>query len=150
MGGGTSGLFPATKGAKPHQMSLTPDPVSVYHRRPTYAIGRGGDVGAEIGGAAGESVRIAIRNRTLLLTPSDVLRKCLHWRIGAVSEGTLVCWMQGKLNNSRYHMVPLQLRFALIEYVSKLKAARSVGKGYDIATFHTLIVQLEKELESMK
>lgn len=150
MGGGTSGLFPTTKGAKPHQMSLTPDPVSVRYRRPTYAMDRGEGIGVGVGSAGEDGGRIAIKNRTLLLTPSDVLRKCLHWRISAISEGDLVRWIQGKLNNSRYHMVPPQLRFTLIEYVTKLRGTRSVGKGYDAAKFRTLIVQLEKELESMK
>ena len=150
MGGGTSGLFPSTKGAKPHQMSLMPEPVSARHRRPTYAMDRGEGIGVGVGGIGEDGGHIAIRNRTLLLTPSDVLRKCLHWRIRAISEGDLVRWIQGKLNNSRYRMVPPQLRFTLIEYVTKLKATKSIGKGYNAAKFCALIVQLEKELESMK
>lgn len=148
MGGGTSGLFPSTKGAKPHQMSLTPNPISARRRGPSYAVDGVNGTGMGTGGIGGGG--IAIKDRTLLLTPPDVLKKCLHWRIGAIGEKDLMCWIQSKLNNGRYHMIPPQLRPVLADYVSKLKATRPAGKGYDTIAFLAIITQLEKELEAMK
>lgn len=148
MGGGTSGLFPSTKGAKPHQMSMTPNPISVRRRGPTYYSDDRTNVGA--GGIGGGGGSIARKNRIRLLTPSHVLKKCLHWRIGAIGEGDLIRWIQGKLADSRYHMVPSQLRSTLIKYVSELKATRPAGKGYDIVAFLSVVTRLEEKLEAMK
>lgn len=145
MGGGRTGLFAGTKGADSQQISLIPNPISVRHRGPNYDVEQGLGVGA--GGNGGG---IAIKDRTLLLTPPDVLKKCLHWRIGAISDGDLVRWIQGKLNDGRYRMVPPQLRPALVDYVSKLKSTRIAGKGYDTLAFLAFVTKLEEELEAMK
>lgn len=142
MGGGTSGLYPATKGAKPYQMSLMPDPIHVRHRGPAYAI----ETGDGTGGRGGS---VAIKDRTLLLTPPDVLKECLHWRSGAISAGQLVRWIQNKLHDERYHMEPPKLRIVLKSFLPKLKATRPAGKGYDIQAFLAIIEQLEAELETM-
>lgn len=150
MGGGTSGLFPSTKGAKPHQMSLTPDSISAHHHGPTYTVDGINGTGMGTVGIGGGGGGIAIKDRILLLTPPDVLKKCLHWRIGAISEKDLVRWIQSKLNDGRYHMVPPQLRPVLVNYVSKLKSTRPSGKGYDTVAFLALITQLEEELEAMR
>lgn len=150
MGAGTSGLFPSTKGAKPHQMSLTPDPISARHRGPTYAVDGDGSTGMEGGGIGSVRGSFSIKDRTLLLTPPHILKKCLHWRIGAISEGDLVRWIQDKLNDGRYRMVPSRLRPVLVKYVSELKATRAAGKGYNTVAFFTIVTQLEEELEAMK
>lgn len=144
MGGGTSGLFPATNGAKPHQLSLTPEPISIRHRGPTYDI-RDSGIGAGV-----SDIGVRKKDRVLLFTPHDVLKKCLHWRIGAISEGNLIRWIELKLANRQLKMIPLQLRSTLIGYVLKLKNTNNIGKGYDKEAFLALIIQLEKELENME
>lgn len=148
MGAGTSGLYFATEGATPCQTSFwTPDDISVRHRGPTYVaeLGNGEAMGSDIGGGVG----LAIRDRTLLLTPPDVLKECLHWRIGAISAERLVRWIHSKLNDGRYRMEPPQLRTVLKSYLPKLKATKAVGEGYDLQAFFTVIEQLEALLETM-
>lgn len=148
MGTGTVGLYSATEGAKPYQISLwTPDDISVRRRGPTYATELGNGKG--MGGVGGSGAGLAIRERTLLLTPPDVLKECLHWRIGAISAERLVRWIHNKLNDGRYHMEPPQLRTVLKSYLPKLKATRTAGKGYDLQAFFAVVEQLEVLLETM-
>lgn len=147
MGSGTVGLYPSTNGANPHQMSMMPDHIHARHRGPTYATELGSGEG--MGSVGGNGTGIAIRNRILLLTPPDVLKECLHWRIGAISAERLVRWIHSKLNDGRYRMDPPQLRTVLKSYLPKLKATKAVGKGYDLQAFFTVIEQLEALLETM-
>lgn len=142
MGGGTSNLYPSAKGAKPYQISLIPNQIHIRHRGPVYAMNSTGSI------AGGEGI-ISTKNRTRLLTPPDVLKECLHWRIGSISSGDLIRWIQNKLNDKRYLMRPPELRVVLKDYLPKLKSTKPAGKGYDIQAFLALVEQLEATLEVM-
>lgn len=142
MGGGRTGLFVGTKGADPQQLSIISEPIPARRRSSNCVIEQSTGIG-------GIELSVTKKSRILLLTPRDVLIKCMHWRIGAVSEGNLIRWIQDKLSNKRCRMMPSQLRLVLAEYVSKLEATLSVGKGYDTEMFIALIVQLEGTLETM-
>lgn len=146
MGGGRIALFPGTKGSDSQQITLFPDPISVHHRGPTYAIDGGDSEGVSVGGIGGG---IHTKDRILLLTPPDVLRMCLRWRIGAVTEKRLLSWLQGKLNDKRYRMEPVGLRQVLDGFIAELKATRILGKGYNRDAFLSVIEKWEKSLESL-
>lgn len=144
MGGGRTGLFPGTKGSDSQQITLFPDPIPVYHRGPTCATD--GEASEGISGIGGG---IYTKDRILLLTPPDVLKMCLRWRIGAIIERGLLSWLQRKLNDKRYHMEPAELRQVLDRFIVELKATRSSGKGYNRDAFLAVIEKWEKRLETL-
>lgn len=145
MGGGRTGLFPGTKGSDFQQITLFPDPIPVYHRGPAYAIN---DVGG-IGGISSVGADIHPQDRILLLTPIDVLKMCLHWRIGAITEGGLLSWIRKRLNDKQYRMKPTELRRILEIYLIRLQETKSAGKGYDHNAFLSVIEKLEKKLKAL-
>lgn len=147
MGAGRTGLFPGTKGSDSQQITLFPAPISVHHRGPTYDMNDG--CGESIGGAGSVDVGIRSEDRVLLLIPLDILKMCLRWRIGAITEGGLLSWIQKRLNDKRYRMKPTELRRILEIYLIRLQETKSAGKGYDHNAFLSVIEKLEKKLKAL-
>lgn len=142
-----SGLFPGTKGAEPQQMTLFPSPIPMRHCRSTHAIEEVEGLSLHASGAGIN--RSAHGKKDFLLTPYDVLRKCLHWRIGAIPSKELVRWIQHRLDDNRYKMIPDQLRNILENYLVKLKPAKMAEKNFNRDKFLVCIEHLEEELESI-
>ena len=141
MGGGRSGLFPGTKGADPQQTALFLPPITTRkYRLPN-------DIEQIIGVASGSGY--VQRKGVVLLTPAEVLNKCLQWRVGAVSENGFVSWVRKKLNDRRCQMVPDRLRSILRDFLDEQTFAKSGGKNYNKALVLGLIEQLEKKLETI-
>jgi len=147
MGGGRSGLFPGTQGSDNLQLTLFPTAISAHRGSLSYSLEQDSDVGTDLGCISENSSKH--RSRCYLLTPLDVLEKCLHWRIGAITSGKLVSWIRSKIIDTKCHMVPSQLRDLLKEYLVFLQSAKPVGKGYNKDVFLTHVEQLEKRLENM-
>lgn len=147
MGAGRTGLFPGTKGSDFQQITLFPDPISVHHRGPTYDMNDGS--GESVGGIGSVGVGIRSQDRALLLIPLDVLKMCLRWRIGAITEGGLLSWIQRRLNDKRYRMKPTVLKRVLESYLIQLQETKSAGKGYDYNAFLAVVEKLEKKLKSL-
>jgi len=147
MGGGMSGLFPSTKGAEPQQMTLFPSPIPMRRCSTTHAIEEVESLSLHVSGAGIN--RGAHGKKDFLLTPYEVLRKCLHWRIGAITSKDLVRWIQRRLDDNRYNMIPNQLRNILEDYLLKLKSAEMAEKNFNKDEFLICIEHLEEELESI-
>lgn len=147
MGGGRSGLFPGTNGAEPQQMTLFNSQIPLRRCNTTHIV-------VEVEGSRlhsdGVGIGRSVQGRDkFLLTPYEVLRKCLHWRIGAITSNELVIWIRDRLNNKRYHMSPNQLCNILENYLAKLKSTAIDKKSFDEVKFLAYIECLEKELESI-
>ena len=147
MGGGMSGLFPGTKGAEPQQMTLFNSQISMRRCNTTHVMV---EVESSRPHSDGVGIGRSVQGRDkFLLTPYEVLRKCLHWRIGAITSNELVIWIHNRLNNKQYHMSPNQLRNILENYLAKLKSTAIDKKRFDEVKFLAYIEYLEKELESV-
>ena len=146
MGGGMSGLYPGTKGAEPQQMTLFASQIPMRRCNSTHEM-RAVESSWFCTGSAGIGHSVRGRDK-FLLTPYEVLRKCLHWRIGAITSKKLIKWIQSRLDNKQYHMVPNQLRNILEDYLVRLKSTIA-GKTYNEIEFLTYIEHLERELESI-
>ncbi len=141
MGGGRSGLFPSTKGAAPHQISLLDEPIRVYRRGATYVSGEGGGGGGMVGGTAGA-------NALILITSKDVLERCMYYRLGAVTEIQLVSWLQKVLRGQRYS-IERPLRKLIADGLLKLKATKTSEGGFDPDAFLGVLEDFERKLESL-
>lgn len=147
MGGGRSGLFPGTQGSDNFQLTLFPAAISVHRESLSYSFDQDINVGANFSCIGENSPNH--RSYCYLLTPSDILEKCLHWRIGAITSGKLVSWIKSKMTDTNCCMVPSQLRDLLKEYLVLLQSAKAAGKSYNKDVFLRYVEQLEKKLENM-
>lgn len=142
MGGGRSGLFPGTKGASPHQQSLFPDTIKVRRRGVTFVPAE-----AVSGSGIASSDRCKSTEKLHLLTVKEVLKKCMEYRLGAISESQLIDWIQRVLANKRYYIEP-KLRTALMNGLARLKNAKETTRTYNQKTFLIELERLETEISS--
>ena len=140
MGGGRSGLFPATKGADPYQMSLLESPIRVRHKGVIY-VGEN----ALVGGGAGSS---QTAEKFIAITPKDVLNKCMQYRLEIITEFQLVDWLLLTLRNKRYN-ISTQLREVLKSGLEGLRAARRSNNVFDPKVFISALENFEHRLETL-
>lgn len=146
MGGGRVGVFPGTTGSDDYQESIWGQPVRVRHKGPTFVINAGNSVvstGITTGNATGSRSK-----KVILLTAIDVLKQCMLYRAGAITEFQFISWISYRLHNKRYHIEP-SLRMCLEQGVMELRSTRISLKEYNIEAFFQVLTRLENKLESL-
>ena len=96
MGGGTSGLFFGTKGAKHvYQYSIFPDRIRKDSRDYSEATS---NAGSQTGSAA------QTREKRQLITANTILQKIHEYRAGSISAQELVDWLSFVVLSPQYRM----------------------------------------------
>lgn len=141
MGGGRSGLFPGTKGADHHQISLLDEPIRVYRRGVKYVPGEGSGDGGMVGGTTGAKALI-------LITSKDVLERCMYYRLGAITGIQLISWLQKVLRGQKYS-IGRCLRNLIADGLLKLKATKTLGGNFDLDAFLDALEDFERKLVTL-
>ena len=141
MGGGRSGLFPGTRGASPHQQSLFPDPIEIRHRGATFIPAESISNGMSTSGRHKSIVKLRV------LTEKEVLKRCMEYRLGAISEAQFVDWLQRVLANKRYY-IEFRLRAVLITGLARLKNTKETAQTYNQKLFLIELERLEIEINT--
>lgn len=146
MGGGRVGVFPGTTGSDNYQESIWDQPVRVRRRGPTFVVNAENSAvstGITTGNATGSRSK-----KVILLTAIDVLKQCMLYRVGAITEIQFISWISYRLHNKRYHIEP-SLCICLEQGVMELKSTRVSPKEYNIKAFFQVLTRLESKLESL-
>lgn len=146
MGGGRVGVFPGTTGSDNYQESIWDQPVRVRHRGPTFVVNAENsavNTGITTGNATGSRTK-----KVILLTAIDVLKQCMLYRAGAITEFQFISWISYRLQNKRYHIEP-SLRMCLEQGVMELKSTRTSPTEYNIEAFFQVLTHFENKLESL-
>ena len=139
MGGGTSGLFFGTKGAKhEYQYSLFPDRI----RKDSWDSSA---VASKTGSQAGSTSQT--QEKRQLITASMILQKIHEYRAGCIGAQDLVDWLSSVVS-SPYFRVSQRLRLAIREAIISISKCLGLAVG-SISAFNRNLEVFEEKLHHL-
>lgn len=140
MGGGRSGLFPGTKGAAPYQLSLFSEPIKVRRRGVTFISNEGIPGGEAVSGGEHKAI-----GKLHFLTVKEILKKCMEYRLEAISESQFIDWLRRVLKSKQYY-IEANLRAILINALIRLEGTKTAKTTYNKKSFLIEIEELETKI----
>lgn len=139
MGGGTSGLFFGTKGAKhEYQYSLFPDRI----RKDSWDSSA---VASKTGSQAGSTSQT--QEKRQLITASMILQKIHEYRAGSIGAQDLVDWLSFVVS-SPYFRMSQRLRLAIREAIISISKCLDLAVG-SISAFNRNLEVFEEKLHHL-
>ena len=139
MGGGTSGLFFGTKGAKhEYQYSIFPDRI----RKDNWDFS---EITSNVGDQAGSTRQD--REKKQLVTANMVLQKIHEYRTDSISAQELVDWLSFVVSSPHYRM-DRRLRSIVIDAISVLSNCLRLKKDR-ISAFNWELQEIENRLHQL-